>query len=117
MRATTPERTSEREAGQNTWKKKQVVTTEHEYKLALPRKAFHLHLANKRLFSIFHIIGIAVPNLIIVIQIEIQIIIMRLLHQKAGGACLYMPQDGYWSANFEVIPPLKVGSSAAAKKI
>jgi hypothetical protein len=74
VRATTPERTSEREAGQNTWKKKQVVTTEHEYKLALPRKAFHLHLANKRLFSIFHIIGISVPNLIIVILIQIEIV-------------------------------------------
>ena len=29
----------------------------------------------------------------------------RLLRQKAGGACLYMPNDGYWLASFEVIPP------------
>ena len=29
----------------------------------------------------------------------------RLLGQKTGGACLYMPQDGHWLASFEVIPP------------
>ena len=30
----------------------------------------------------------------------------RLLSQKTGGACVYMPQDaGHWLANFEVIPP------------
>ena len=28
----------------------------------------------------------------------------RLLRQKAGRACLYMSQDGYWLASFEVIP-------------
>ena len=28
----------------------------------------------------------------------------RLLRQKTGGACLYMPQDGHWLASFEVIP-------------
>ena len=29
----------------------------------------------------------------------------RLLSQKTGGACVYMPQDaGHWLANFEVIP-------------
>ena len=27
----------------------------------------------------------------------------RLLRQKAGGACLYIPQDGHWLASFEVI--------------
>ena len=31
----------------------------------------------------------------------------RLLRQKTGGACLYMPQDGHWLASFEVIPPPK----------
>ena len=31
----------------------------------------------------------------------------RLLRQKMGGACLYMPQDSHWLASFEVIPPLK----------
>ena len=31
----------------------------------------------------------------------------RLLRQKTGGACLYMPQDGHWLASFEVIPPQK----------
>ena len=31
----------------------------------------------------------------------------RLLRQKMGGACLYMPQDGHWLASFEVIPPPK----------
>ena len=29
----------------------------------------------------------------------------RLLRQKTGGSCLYMPQDGHWLASFEVIPP------------
>jgi len=29
----------------------------------------------------------------------------RLLRQKPGGACLYMPQDGHWLASFEVIRP------------
>ena len=29
----------------------------------------------------------------------------RLLRQKTGGACLYMPQGGHWLASFEVIPP------------
>ena len=29
----------------------------------------------------------------------------RLLRQKTGGACLYMPQDSHWLASFEVIPP------------
>ena len=28
----------------------------------------------------------------------------RLLRQKTGGACLYMPQDGHCLASFEVIP-------------
>ena len=32
----------------------------------------------------------------------------RLLGQKMGGACLYMPQDSHWLASFEVIPPPKV---------
>ena len=32
---------------------------------------------------------------------------IRLLRQKMGGACLYMPQDGHWLASFEVIPPQK----------
>jgi hypothetical protein len=32
----------------------------------------------------------------------------RLLRQKTGGACLYMPQDGHWLASFEVIPPQKL---------
>ena len=27
----------------------------------------------------------------------------RLLRQKTGGACLYMPQNGYWPASFEAI--------------
>jgi hypothetical protein len=27
----------------------------------------------------------------------------RLLRQKTGGACLYMPKDGHWLASFEVI--------------
>ena len=31
----------------------------------------------------------------------------RLLRQKTGMACLYMPQDGHWLASFEVIPPQK----------
>ena len=31
----------------------------------------------------------------------------RLLRQKTGGACLYMPQDGHCLASFEVIPPPK----------
>ena len=39
----------------------------------------------------------------------------RILRQKTGGACLYMPQDGHWLASFEVIPPPKVGFSAAKK--
>ncbi len=25
------------------------------------------------------------------------------LRQKPGGACLYMPQEGHWLANFEII--------------
>ena len=29
----------------------------------------------------------------------------RLLRQKTGGACLYMPQYGHWLGSFEVIPP------------
>ena len=29
----------------------------------------------------------------------------RLLRQKTGGACLYMPNDGHWLASFEVLPP------------
>ena len=32
----------------------------------------------------------------------------RLLRQKKGGACLYMPQDGHWLASFEVITPQKL---------
>ena len=32
----------------------------------------------------------------------------RLLGQKAGVACLYMPQDGYWLAGFEIYPPKKL---------
>ena len=40
----------------------------------------------------------------------------RLLRQKTGGACLYMPQDGHWLASFEVIPlPSKVSFFAARK--
>ena len=31
----------------------------------------------------------------------------RLLRQKTGGACLYMPQDDHWQASFEVTPPKK----------
>ena len=42
----------------------------------------------------------------------------RLLRQKTGGACLYMPNDGHWLASFEVIPPpQKKVSSSAAKRI
>ena len=44
----------------------------------------------------------------------------RLLRQKTGGACLYMPQDGHWLASFEVIPPPKKKqkvSFPAAKKM
>ena len=41
--------------------------------------------------------------------------IKRLLRQKAGGACLYMPQDGHCLANFEVIPPPPKVSFSAAK--
>jgi len=33
--------------------------------------------------------------------------IKRLLRQKTGGACLYMPQDDHWQASFEVTPPQK----------
>ena len=40
----------------------------------------------------------------------------RLLRQKTGGACLYMPQDGHWLASFEVIPPPKKVSFSAAEK-
>ena len=40
----------------------------------------------------------------------------RLLSQKTGGACLYMPQDGHWLDSFEVIPPPKKDSFSAAKK-
>ena len=42
----------------------------------------------------------------------------RLLRQKTGGACLYMPQDGHWLASIEVIPPpppKKVSFPAANK--
>jgi len=42
---------------------------------------------------------------------------IRLLRQKTGGACLYMPQDGHWLASFEVIPPQKRVSFPAAKKM
>ena len=31
----------------------------------------------------------------------------RLLRQRTGEGCLYMPQDGHWLACFEVIPPPK----------
>jgi hypothetical protein len=41
----------------------------------------------------------------------------RLLRQKMGGTCLYMPQDGHWLASFEVIPPAKKGCFPAAKKM
>ena len=42
----------------------------------------------------------------------------RLLRPKTGGACLYMPQDGYWLASFEVIPPPpKKVSFPSAKKM
>ena len=44
----------------------------------------------------------------------------RLLRQKTGGACLYMPQDGHWLASFEdqdITPPPKKVSFPAAKKI
>ena len=40
------------------------------------------------------------------------------LREKTGGACLYMPQDGYWLATVlkSYTPPQKrVGSSAAKK--
>ena len=37
----------------------------------------------------------------------------RLLRQKAGGACLYMPQDGHWQPILKSTTPPKVGSSAA----
>ena len=37
----------------------------------------------------------------------------RLLRQKTGGACLYMPQDCHLLASFEVIPPQKVSFPAA----
>ena len=40
----------------------------------------------------------------------------RLLRQKMGGACLYMPQDGHWLASFEVIPPPKKKISFPAAK-
>ena len=29
----------------------------------------------------------------------------RLSRQNAGGACLYIPNNGHWATNFEVIPP------------
>jgi hypothetical protein len=34
----------------------------------------------------------------------------RLLRQKTGGACLYMPQvrHCHWLASFEVIPPQRI---------
>ena len=41
----------------------------------------------------------------------------RLLRQKTGRACLYMPQDGHWLASFEVIPPPPKVSFPAAKKM
>ena len=53
----------------------------YKYKLAWPRKAFYLAT-----FFQYN---------------------KRLLRQKTGGACLYMPQDGHWLASFEVIPPPK----------
>ena len=28
---------------------------------------------------------------------------LRLLRQKMGGACLYMPQDAHWLASFRII--------------
>ena len=37
--------------------------------------------------------------------------------KKTCGTCLYMPQDGHWLANFEVIPPSKKVSFPAAKKM
>ena len=41
----------------------------------------------------------------------------RLLRQKTGGACLYVPQDRYWLGSFDAIPPTpKVDFSAAKKK-
>ena len=40
----------------------------------------------------------------------------RLLCQKMGGACLYMPQDSHLLASFEVIPPKKVSFPAAKKR-
>ena len=39
----------------------------------------------------------------------------RLLRQKAGGACLYMPQDGHWKPVLKSPPPPQIGSSAAKK--
>ena len=45
------------------------------YKLAWPRKAFYLAT-----FFQYN---------------------KRLLRQKTGGACLYMPQNGHWLASFE----------------
>ena len=41
----------------------------------------------------------------------------RLLRQKTGGACLYMPQDGHWLASFKLYPPPKKVSFPAAKKM
>jgi hypothetical protein len=42
----------------------------------------------------------------------------RLLRQKTGGACLYLPKDGHWLASFELITPLpKRVSFSAAKKM
>ena len=40
----------------------------------------------------------------------------RLLRQKTGGACLYMPQDGHWLATVLKLYPPKVSFSAAKKK-
>ena len=41
----------------------------------------------------------------------------RLLRQRTGGACLYVPQDRYWLGSFDAIPPTpKVDFSAAKKK-
>ena len=41
----------------------------------------------------------------------------RLLRQRTGGACLYMPQNDHCLASFEVIPPPKKVSFSAAKKM
>ena len=40
----------------------------------------------------------------------------RLLRQRTGGACLYVPQDRYWLGSFDAIPPTPKDDFSAAKK-